>query len=333
MKLKRYGGILLLGGIALIVFYFFRIRQEQTISKSEFAMGTVIEITATGSHPDRAIARAFQAIRRIERLTDSAPGSGLAVINRGAGVKSVKVAPEIMEILTLVQKYYPEISGAFDPTVGPLTELWGFGRAGRPHLPAAAKIRAALPLIDFNQVEIDHTAQTVRLKQAGMRLDLGGVAKGYAIDRAYQTLRRAGIQSALINAGTSSIRVIGKRRDHQSWRIGIGHPRRNGELLGSLPLPSGLSLGTSADTQNYFIMNQIRYSHLLNPKTGYPARDKILVSVIAPTAAESDLLSTAFFILSPEQIRTFLAKHPAIKAIVADRKLHLTNFGGTGFRK
>jgi thiamine biosynthesis lipoprotein len=327
VKLKRYGGILLLGGIALIVFYFFRIRQEQTISKSEFAMGTVIEITATGSHPDRAIARAFQVIRRVEGLT----GSGLAAINSGAGVKSVKVAPEILEILTLVQKYYPQVSGAFDPTVGPLTELWGFGREGRPHLPEAAKIRATLPLIDFGQVEIDRTAHTVKLQQTGMRLDLGGVAKGYAIDRAYQTLRRAGIQSALINAGTSSIRVIGKRRDHQSWRIGIGHPRRNGKLLGSLPLSSGLSLGTSADTQNYFVYNQIRYSHLLNPKTGYQARDKILVSVIAPTAAESDLLSTAFFILSPEQIRAFLAKHPEIKAIVADRKLRLTNFGETGF--
>jgi thiamine biosynthesis lipoprotein len=329
VRLKRYGSILLLVGIAWIVFYCFRIWREQTITKSEFAMGTMIEITATGRHPDRAVARAFQAIRRVERLTLS----GLAAINRGAGVKSVKVAPEILEILTLIQKYYPQVSGAFDPTVGPLTELWGFSGAARPRLPEAAIIHATLSLIDFNQVEINPAAQTVRLKQAGMRLDLGGVAKGYAIDRAYQALQRAGIQSALINAGTSSIRVIGKRRDDQSWRIGIGHPRRNGELLGSLPLPSGRSLGTSADTQNYFIHNQIRYSHLLDPKTGYPARDKILVSVIAPTAAESDLLSTAFFILSPEQIRAFLAQHRGIKAIVVDRKLGLTTFGETGFRE
>jgi thiamine biosynthesis lipoprotein len=329
VKLKRYGGLLLLGSIALIVFYCFRILREQTITQSEFVMGTVIEITATGSHPDRAVAAAFQAIRRVERLT----GSGLDAINRGAGVKSVKVAPEIMEMLTLVQTYYPQVSGAFDPTIGPLTELWGFGRSGRPQLPGAAKIRAALPLIGFNQVEINPGAQTVRLKQAGMRLDVGGVAKGYAVDLAYQALRRAGIRSALINAGTSSIRVIGQRRDHQSWRIGIGHPRRNGELLGSLTLSSGRSLGTSADTQNYFIHNQVRYSHLLDPKTGYPVRDKILVSVIAPTAAESDLLSTAFFMLSLEQIRAFLTRHPGIEAIVVDRKLQLTHFGATGFAK
>jgi thiamine biosynthesis lipoprotein len=329
LRSKRIGLILLLGSVALISFYCFRMRREQTVTQSRFALGTVIEITATGIHPDRAVSGAFRAIRRVERLT----ASGLAAINHEAGGKSVKVAPEILEILTLVQKYYSQVSGAFDPTVGPLTELWGFGRTGEPHLPDAAKIRATLPLIGFNQVEIDRPAQTVRLKQPGMRLDLGGVAKGYAIDRAYQSLRQAGIQSALINAGTSSIRVIGKRRDGQAWRIGIGHPRRNGELLGILPLASGRSLSTSADTQNYFIRNRVRYSHLLNPKTGYPARDKILVSVTAPTAAESDLLSTALFMLPPDQIRTFLAEHPGIKAILADRKLRLVNRGETGFRK
>jgi thiamine biosynthesis lipoprotein len=331
VKLKRFGLILSLSVAALIFFYYYRIHQEQTITKSEFAMGTVIEITATGVNPDRAVTNAFQAIRRVERLISSNPGSELSSINRWAGVKSVKVSPEILEILTLVQKYYSQVSGVFDPTIAPLTELWGFGYKGTPHLPTAAKIDAALPLIGFDQVEIDRVAKTVRFKKAGIRLDLGGIAKGYAIDRAYQLLQEAGIQSALINGGSSSIRVIGKRRDRQVWQIGIGHPRRNGELLGILPLSPGRSLGTSADTQNYFIENKIRYSHLLNPKTGYPAQDKILVTVTAPTAAESDLLSTALFILPPDQIRVLLAKLPEVKAIIVDRKLHIIHLGETGF--
>jgi thiamine biosynthesis lipoprotein len=307
--------------------------RQTTVTKSDFCLGTLIEITATGKKPEKAITSAFQAIRQVERLTSSRTGSDVSHLNRWAGRKAVKVAPETLAIIKLIQEYDPLLSGAFDPTLAPLIELWGFGYEGRPHLPEAQQIQRLLPLVDRRQVLVNHTAQTVFLAKPGMKLDLGGIAKGYAIDRAYRRLRQAGIKSALINGGNSSIRVIGVKPDRQPWQIGIGHPRRTQELLGQLTLPHDSALGTSADTQNYFSQAGRRYSHLLNPQTGYPARNKILVTVAAPTAAEADLLSTACFILPLDQIKKLIAKRPAIKVIVVNSQQQVLNLNNCNFHQ
>jgi thiamine biosynthesis lipoprotein len=308
------------------------VNRQSTVTKSEFCLGTVIEITVTGKTPEKAIATAFRAIRRIERLTSSHAGSDISRLNQWAGIKAVKVAPETLEILKLINDYDPLISGAFDPTIAPLVDLWGFGYDGQPHLPKQQQIQNLLPLVDLRQIRINQTAGTVLLNKPGMKLDFGGIAKGYAIDRAYHCLRQTGIKSALINGGSSSIRVIGRRRDHRPWQIGLGHPRRAEELLGQLTLPHDSALGTSADTQNYFIKDRKRYSHLLNPHTGYPAQDKILVTVTAPTAAEADLLSTACFILPLDQIKQLIAKRPSVKVIVVDPKQQVFNLNNPNFK-
>jgi thiamine biosynthesis lipoprotein len=113
--------------------------------------------------------------------------------------------------------------------------------------------------------------------------------------------------------------VIGSKNRSNPWKLGIGHPRRSGELLGTLRLPNDRALGTSADTQNFFIKNGVRYSHLINPHTGFPSREKILVTVTAPTAVEADLLSTAFFVLPAQKILAFTEKHPEIGAVTVAR--------------
>jgi thiamine biosynthesis lipoprotein len=308
------------------------VNRQSTVTKSQFRLGTLIEITATGKTPEKAVAAAFNEISRIERITSSHAGSDVSRLNQWAGIKAVKVAPETLAILKLIKNYDPLVSGAFDPTIAPLVNLWGFGYAGQPHLPNQQQIQRLLPLVDLRQIRINQTAGTVLLAKPGMKLDLGGIAKGYAIDRAYRCLRQAGIKSALINGGSSSIRVIGRRRDHQPWQIGIGHPRHTEELLGQLTLPDDSALGTSADTQNYFIKNRRRYSHLLNPHTGYPVQDKILVTVAAPTASEADLLSTACFILPLDQIKQLIAKHPSVKVIVVDPKQQVLNLNNPNFK-
>lgn len=318
--IKRHTIIILSVLALLLLIWWLRTHREQTVTKSEFALGTFIEITATGINPEPAVASAFAEIRRIEQLTGLNRNSDLDLVNRWAGIKPVRVSEDTMKILNFIQKYDQLVAGVFDPTIAPLIELWGFGYEGRPHLPQAEEIRSIISLVNFKQVKLDSQAGTVMLGRKGMGLDLGGIAKGYAIDRAYQKLRQAGINSALINGGSSSIRVIGRRADGRDWQIGIGHPRKTGSLLERLTLPHDRALGTSADTQNFFIHNQVRYHHILNPRTGFPARDKILVTVVAPTAMESDLLSTAFFILPLAQIRQALKKLPEVQVILMDRR-------------
>lgn len=316
----------------LIGFLFWRYRQV-TVSKSLFAMGTVFEITATGINPGQAIEEAFQEIKRIEAITSTGSGSELTKVNKAAGVDPVKVSPELFTILMKVAESYPDLSGSFDPTIAPIIDLWGFDPGGEPRLPTTAEISRILPLVGFERVALDVEHQTVFLTVKGMKLDLGGIAKGYAVDRAYLSLQKSGIRSALINGGSSSIRVIGKRADGKPWRLGIGHPRQDGELLGILRLQKDRALATSADNQNFFIQNGERYSHLIDPHTGYPARDKILVTVTAPTAMEADLLSTAFFLLPIPEIKAFISANPKYTAIIFDSTNNLTNLGEAAFQQ
>ncbi len=305
---------------------------EVTVNKSLFAMGTFFEITTTGHDSKQAIADAFKEIKRIESLTSNLNQTSLASLNRSAGKKPVKVPREIIIILKKITELYPDLSGSFDPTIGPLVDLWGFNPKGRPNLPESNKIKGLLYLIGFDRVIFDEEKGTVFLPTKGMKLDFGGVAKGYAIDRAYLALQKSGISSALINGGSSSIRVIGKRANLSPWRLGIGHPRQTGNLLGTLGLPGDRALGTSADNQNYLFHNGKRYSHLINPKTGYPAQDKILVTVTAPTALEADLLSTAFFVLPIAAIKKFISANPEYGVIIYDSSGKLINLEEETFK-
>lgn len=323
--MKKYLIILLIIVLLVIGVWFWEGRREVTASKSLFAMGTFFEITATGPNSNQAISDAFEEIKRIESLTSNQSRTGPAKVNRTAGSQPVKVAPELMTILKQVAALYHGLSGSFDPTVGPLVDIWGFNPDGRPNLPEPAEINRILPLVGFDRVILDEKEGTVFLPDKGMKLDLGGIAKGYAVDRAYLSLKKSGIRSALINGGSSSIRTLGNRADGSPWRLGIGHPRLNGKLLGTLGLPGDRALGTSADTQNFFIHQGNRYSHLINPKTGYPARNNILVTVTAPTAMEADLLSTAFFIMPLTEVETFIKANPHYGAVIYNSSEKLIN--------
>lgn len=318
---------------ALIIGLRFWLHREVTVTKSLFAMGTVFEITATGPNSGQAIEGAFQEIKRIESITSNQTGSELAKLNQAAGIKPVKIAPELIAILKKVAVNYPDLSGAFDPTVAPIIDLWGFNPEGEPNLPTANEISRILPLVGFKRVILDIKQRTVFLPIKGMKLDLGGIAKGYAVDRAYLSLQESGIRSALINGGSSSIRALGNRPGRTPWRLGIGDPRQAGELLGTLGLPQDRALATSADNQNFLIHNGVRYSHLIDPRTGYPARDKILVTVTAPTAMEADLLSTAFFVLPIPEINAFIKANPQYAAIIYDSSRKLANLGEASFKE
>lgn len=330
--MKKILAIFLIIVLLIMGLWFWKGRREVTVGRSLFAMGTFFEITATGPNANQAITNAFEEIKRTESFTSNQSRTGLAEVNRMAGNQPVKVASELMTILKQIATLYSGLSGSFDPTVGPLIDLWGFNPEGRPNLPEPAKVNRVLPLVGFDRVILNEKEGTIFLPDKGMKLDLGGIAKGYAIDRAYLSLKSSGISSALINGGGSSIRTLGNRADGRPWRLGVGHPRMKGKLLGTLGLPGDRALGTSADTQNFFIHQGNRYSHLINPKTGYPARNNILVTATAPTAMEADLLSTAFFVLSLSKVEAFIMANPQFGAVIYNTSEKLINLSEDMFK-
>jgi thiamine biosynthesis lipoprotein len=186
-------------------------------------------------------------------------------------------------------------AGAFDITIGPAQELWDFDA---PSLPSKDSIADAIKKINFRKIQLEE--QNIFLPVKGMRLNLGAMAKGYAVDKAIEILKKNKFKNAWINAG-GDLKSIGKISDQLNWRIGLQHPRNSESLLASFSI-SGSAVATSGDYQKYFKQNGKRYHHILDPQTGYPATTgSMSVTVIAKNVMDADALSTAIFILGSEK--------------------------------
>lgn len=278
-----------------------RSAERRPYKRADFLLGTFVEITAYGPRAEEGVERAFAAMREVERLADPRrEGSDLYRLNQNAGRNPVELDSRTIRLLALARTWHARSGGAFDVTVAPLVRAWGFDPEGTPRLPEPRAIAAARALVGGNDLVVDARRKTAFLRRPGMAVDLGAVAKGYAVDQAYAALRKAGVASALINGGGSSIRVLGSPPDRDLWRIGLAHPRSDGRaFLAVLLLKPGQSVGTSADNQRFFTAGGRRYSHIINPATGYPADEAILFSVVGRTAVLTDLLSTACFVRGP----------------------------------
>ncbi len=270
------------------------------VQRTQFLLGTLVEITVRDSEStqaQRAITRAFQEIRRIESLMSSyLPESEVSRINRQAGGESVTVSREVVEVIRSGIHWGARSQGSLDITLGPIVDLWNFDEEVL-EIPDPVKVKQSLQLVDYNKVEID--GQSIRLPQKGMVLQLGSIAKGFAVDRAIETLKSNGIQQALINAG-GDLRVLGNGGNGTPWKIGLQHPRKLDELTASFEL-NNQSVATSGDYQKFFMHGGKRYHHILNPATGLPARESVSATVIGPNAMVADALATAVFVLGPNK--------------------------------
>jgi len=227
-------------------------------------------------------------------------------------------SPLVLELFRRSQRVFEDSDGAFDVTVKPLSRLWGFLH-GSEYVPTPAQIHEALDRVGMGKVKDE--GSRLRL-QPGMGLDWGGIAKGLAVDRAAKALQAHGLPSGFINAG-GNLFCWGKNPDGGSWKIGVRHPRQEG-FLGVLSI-SDVGAATSGDYQRYFESEGVRYHHIFNPKTGYPARGKRSVTVIGPEAVVCDALSTALFV-SPDPER-ILKKYPSYGAIIVDEKGRISVLG------
>ncbi len=290
------------------------------------AMGTEFEFVLLGDSPDTDIEllraagqTAFEAVDALEqRISNWIPESPVSVMNRLAAIEPVTVDHDVFELLRLARRFYEETDGAFDVTVGPLLELWGFyGKKGET--PTAETLAAAREKVGFNHVLMDLDTRQVRFEKPGMHVDFGGIGKGLALDRAAEILKQHGVNRFKIHGGTSTFVVGGTPPDGGDWIMGIRSPyNKDGDFF---PMTEVTvveeSLSTSAMIGNEVELSGKKYGHIFDPRAGKPVESDVLsATAIAPTGAESDALSTAFFVMGMEKTREYCGKHPSVRAVL-----------------
>jgi thiamine biosynthesis lipoprotein len=287
------------------------LRLEQSLE----AMGSVYTVVAYGE--DRAgmlaaVDDAFEEVRRIDRfLSNYRADSELSRLNREAFQAPVRVGEEMFRLLERCEQYSRLSQGAFDITVGPLMRIWGFYK-GSGRLPHRAEIRGVYGRIGFDKVVLDRAARTVRFTREGMELDPGGIGKGYAVDRMVEILKAGGVASALVSSGNSSIYAIGSPPRQNGWRVSIRHPQDPGRAVEELELRNE-SMSTSGTSEKFFRAQGRLYSHIMDPKTGYPAQGMLSVSVVAPKTIDSEAWTKPVFIRGREWTRKHLQNNPVFQ--------------------
>ena len=283
--------------------------------ETQFLMDTIIEVTAYGPDAEEAVKAAFAEFQRFHTLTNNFDeNSQLSQINRMAGKSKVVSDPDLVHIIAFSQQVSDKLGNSFDITIGPLSKLWGIGNKGE-YVPSQAEIDNVLPLVNYHLVEVDTAANTVYLPKVGMALDLGGVAKGFATDRAIEVLKAKGITSALVNAG-GVVRVIGNKSDGKPWRIGVQDPRNSDEMSAKLALTEWDTMETSGDYQRYIMKEGVRYSHILNPRTGWQPQGVVSVTMVTNSATYGDILSKPIFVLGVQKGLELLKQFPGNEAII-----------------
>jgi thiamine biosynthesis lipoprotein len=263
-------------------------------------MGTLVEITLSEDDSDKtqqAIDRAFDEMSRLESLMSThLPDSEISRLNEQAGKGYTRLSPEVLNVLQRAIIWGQQTGGAFDISIGPVMKLWRFDDE-KPAVPSPALLQQAVEAVDYKNIHIDDVM--VRLNKPGMALHLGAIAKGYAVDRAMAILKNNGIQNAMINAG-GDLTVIGTRALNKPWKIGLQHPRKPEKIIASFNLAEG-SVATSGDYQRYFLHDNKRYHHILNPDNGKPARGLISATVITAKTMDADALATGVFVMGAEK--------------------------------
>ena len=218
--------------------------------------------------------------------------SELSQVNARASVEPVVLSGDLWRVIAKAQDIAEQTEGSFDITIRPLADLWGFIWK-EYRLPTDERLKAVLPRVNYRLVELDPEKRTVHFLAAGVSLDLGGIAKGYAVDCAIGKLRSIDVTNAMVKAG-GDLRVIGAPPGKTNWIVQLEDPGKEGHRI-KIPLRDA-ALSTSGNYENYFEIDGVRYSHILNPRTGRPVQGIAACTVIAPTCTESDAMATACFV-------------------------------------
>ena len=263
-------------------------------------MGTTYTVVVYGEQRGvllGAVDSAFDEVRRLDaKLSNYKPESELSQVNRQAGERAVPVSEELYNLLDACVRYSRESEGAFDITVGPLMRVWGFYK-GTGHLPHRAEVRGALAQVGYRKIVLDPKTRSVHFSRSGVELDPGGIGKGYAVDRMVDILKKFGIQSGFISAGGSSMYAVGTPPGQKGWKVTIRHPKDASQTVEEFDLKD-TSMSTSGNYEKFFRAEGKIYSHIMDPRTGFPAQGMLSASVIAPRCLDSEAWTKPVYILS-----------------------------------
>jgi len=312
--------------VILVSFAGCGLKQPKPVQTEEFALGTIINQQVYGANARKAADEVSARIKELDALwTINQPGGDINKLNHQAGQGYVELKPETIELLTKARQI-SNLSGgtAFDITVAPLVKAWGIG-TDHARIPSDKVISRLVPLVDYRDVQVNKATHSASLARAGQMVDLGGIAKGYIGDLAKEIYKKNGITSAFANLGGNVV-VLGSKPDGSPWKVGIQNPRsQNGDIVGLVDVVDK-AVVTSGDYQRYFMKNGKRYSHIIDPKTGYPADSGLMsLTIIASSSTEADGMSKAY-VLGLKKGMDLVRRYGKAEAIFItdDKKIYVT---------
>ncbi len=293
------------------------VKSKTSHTREAVLMGTSISIVVLSDEHEKAeqaIDAALAEMKRIEDLMTDWRESELMTINHMAGKKPVKVDPEILFLLEEAKRVHEITSGAYDITYASAGSLWNFN-APNPKPPRDADIKRRQRLVGIENLQIDKVRGTAFLKKRGMKIGLGGIAKGYSVDRAMDILGKSGFTDYGVNAG-GDLAVRG-RNNGRMWNIAIQDPRDKSKNFAVIPISNG-AVASSGDSERFFIYKNKRYAHIIDPRTGYPAEQCQSVTILTKKAYWADALATGVFVLGPIEGMKVIEKLDGVEGVIVD---------------
>ncbi|MDZ4852992.1 MAG: FAD:protein FMN transferase [Pirellulaceae bacterium] len=279
-----------------------------------FLMACQFEVLLNAGRPINAGDAAMAALDRIEWLEQTLsayiPESELSRLNAASVGSLNEISNDVVELLKIGIDVFHKTEGAFDITAASLSEAWGFARR-QGCMPSLEQIEQALSQVGTKHLILDEQAKTLQCQCPGLKINSGGIGKGYALDRASQIMRSQGVDHFLIHGGKSSVLACGDRHDIDSqsgWRIAISHPEQPRIRLGDLTLFNS-AIGTSGPANQFFYYNGVRYGHIVDPRTGWPASGMLSITVLHPSAAYADALATGLFVMGIDAAIQYCETH------------------------
>lgn len=319
--------ITIIVGLILIFIFVTGNHEKVEVEKNSYALGTIINLKAIGNKAEKAITEAIERLNNIDdKMSAFKEYSDISKINSKSGFALEAINKDTFFVVKKAVEYSKILEGAFDPTIRPLVKLWNIG-TNEERIPEKGKIEDTLKLVNYNDVILDESNQTIMLKNKEQALDVGGIAKGFAADEVRDIFYKNNIKSALIDLG-GNIFALGSKKDGTPWRIGIQNPfKPRGEFVGILSVKNK-SVVTSGNYERYFMKDGQRFHHILDPKTGYPSKSKIIsATIISDNSIDGDGLSTGVYILGVDKSLKIIESIGGIDAIfiTEDKKIYTTS--------